>query len=200
MSKDKYNSLYEKYLFGNQEGSGYAIFKTHEKWFREEYQKGRLNLYVKAHLEEVLESWDARKYDYSILLIQAIGIDFSPEDNHFELLFKIALNLLQQKEALKSLDWMMYQLMDTCIHNGEELEKFNQGNPSLAYQVLAKIGTYPYTPLQTGPQMYYAAYKAICLFQHLRKEESKKLLEEIYMKHFDRRVAEDAIEEYEDMK
>lgn len=199
-SMDKYNSLFEKYLFGNREGSGYAIFESHKEWFREEFLSGRLKLYVKTHLEEILEHWDARKYDYSILLIQAIGLEFAPEDNHVELLFKIALNLLKQKEAPKSLDWMMYQLMDTSIHNGEEIEKFNQGNPSLAYQVLAEIGKQKYTPEESGPNMYYAAEKAIWLFQYLRPVESQKLLEEIYMKHFDGRVAEDAIEEYKGMK
>ncbi|MDW3650296.1 MAG: hypothetical protein R8P61_24695 [Bacteroidia bacterium] len=198
MLANKYNSLYEAYLFGNREGSGYAIFETHKEWFREELHSGRLKLYLKAHLEEVLESRDARKYDYSILLIQAIGIELEPEDDHFELLFKIALGLFTDQPN-KNMGWLMYQLMDISIHHGEEIEKLNQGSPSLAYEVFAEIGKQKYTSTQSGPNMYFAAYKAIWLFQYLRQEESKKLLEEIYMKHFDSRVAEDAIEEYEGM-
>ena len=197
MNYPKFDEILNQYQFGNKEGNGYSLFQTHKDWFVENIGNGNLKLDLLKTLEEVKQNNDLRKYDFVLLIIQAFGIDFSKNDKHFELLFLIADSITEDFKVSTNGDqisWLLHQLTDICIHNYDEVELVIRRNLKLIIKVLRKIGTTKYESNGYGPQMYFATYKAVGIFWHLPKEERKKLLNEIYLNHFDERVIEEAEE------
>ncbi|MEL7427547.1 MAG: hypothetical protein AAFN81_31440 [Bacteroidota bacterium] len=190
MSPSKYAEILSQYKYRE----GYATFKTHDGWFAEHIVNGVLKLLLKNTLVEIKATKDLRKYDFVLLTIQVMPVDFSEEDDHFELLFEIADVITEKFEVSQKEDkepWLLHQLADICIHNSDQVKLIEKRNPGLISSVVAKIGKVKYQPESYGPQMYFAAYKAIGLFWDMPKERAKEIIQEVYLKHFDGRVVEE---------
>jgi hypothetical protein len=197
MKKHKFEEILNQYEFGNKEGNGYSLFEKHKDWFKKSAENGDLKLALGETLEEVNQNNDLRKYDFVLLIIQAFGIDFIKEDKHFELLFSIADSITEGFKVSVNGDkksWLLHQLTDICIHNYGEVEFVIERNPKLIPRVVRKIGKVKYESNGYGPQMYFATYNAVGIFGFLPKEEIQKLLDEVYLNHFDGRVVEEAEE------
>jgi hypothetical protein len=149
----------------------------------------------KSLLEAALSDQDLRKYDFALLILQAVGIISRPGDRHFELLFQFADEQIDQacfEQDEEFVGYLLQQLMDVSIHYGDEIQALFASHTDLAERVLRKIGLMKYLPESYGPNMYFAASKALWLFKFFPQSFSRSTLKSVYMNHFDSRVSEDA--------
>lgn len=200
MKHSKFDEILNQFEFRN---NGYLLFEKYADWFEESIKDGSLKLALDRTLNEANQNNDLRKYDFALLVIQAFDIDFTDEDKHFELLFSMADLITKDFELSENRDkksWLLHQLTDICIHYDEEIELIVKRNPKLIPSVVRKIGKVKYQLENYGPQMYFAAYKAVGLIWYLPKKEAKDLLEKVYLTHFDERVIDEAEELIEHLK
>ena len=203
MNHSKFDEMLNQYEFGNKEGNGYSLIEKYKDWFIQNAENGILKLALKNALEEIKQNNDLRKYDFVLLIIQAFSIDFTNEDKHFELLFSIADSITEDFKTSINGDkksWLLYKLTDICIHYSDEVELVAKRNPNLIPRVVEKIGKVKYESEIYGPQMYFAAYKAVGLLWDMPQEKAKKIIQEVYLKHFDGRVIEETEELIEHLK
>ncbi len=194
---------YDEILNQYQYREGYSTFEKYRSWFKENIETGKIRPLLKNTLLEVKKTKSLRKYDFVLLVIQAMRIDFIEEDNHFELLFEIADLITKEFKESQNGDkesWLLHQLTDICIHNDDQVELTAKRNSNLIPRVIEKIGKVKYEPKAYGPQMYFAAYKAVGLFWYIPQEISKEIIQEVYLKHFDKRVVEETEELIEHLK
>lgn len=193
----KFKEILDQYEFWNKEGKAYLLFEHYKDWFIQSIKNESLKSCLLETLNEVIQTKDLNKYDFVLLVIQAFEIDFSKKDEHFELLFFIADSIMEDFAFSVNGDkesWLLHQLMDICIHHAEEIEKVFRRNAKLIPRVVRKIGRVKYESSIYGPQMYFAAYKSVGLILYMPNNEAKEILNEIFLKHFDKRVVEEANE------
>lgn len=197
MNQSNFSEILSQYEFGNKNGNGYSLFDKYIDWFRENAKNGTLKILLKDTLEDIKYSNDLRKYDFVLLVIQAIGIDLSEEDIHFDLLFEIADSITEDFTISADGDkksWLLHQLTDICIHHGDAIEWLAKRQPNLIPRVVEKIGKVQYESTGYGPQMYFATYKAVGLFWEMPQEIAKRIIQEVYLQHTDVRVIEETEE------
>ena len=199
----KLKQIFQQYTYGNEEGNGYKLFDKYKEWFEKAMESKRLNNELKSLLLESIEEIDLVKYDFVLLIVQTFGMDFSENENHFELLFKMADKLTenyQKSTQNEKIPWLLHQLADICIHYYEELEKLSKKDQNLILNVIEKVGKVKYDKQTYGPQMYFAAYKTVGLFWYVDINNSRPVIKNTYLKHFDSRVIEEMEELIEYLK
>lgn len=200
MKHSKFDEILSQFEFRK---NGYSLFEKYADWFEKSGKDGSLKLALDKTLNEANQDNDLRKYDFALLVIQAFDFDFAKDDKHFEVLFSIADSITEDFETSENGDkksWLLHQLTDICIHNDDEVELVAKRNPKLIPSVVRKIGKVKYELQNYGPQMYFAAYKAVGLIWYLPKKEAKDLLDKVYLTHFDERVIDEAEELIEHLK
>lgn len=188
---------YEEILSKYNYREGYSSLENNKEWLKINTINGKIKPLLERTLLEVKNTKDFRKLDFVLLVVQTEGIDFSASDNHFDLLFEIA-DLITDNYTDSNIDdkepWLLHQLMDVSIHNAESVTSVIKRNQDLIHRVLRKVGAAKYTPLKYGPEMYFATYKSLTLFEDVSKKTREEVLKKVYLNHFDPRVVEDANE------
>lgn len=195
MKNSKFVEILKQYEFGNSKGNVHALFKKYSDWFKQSNNNGILKLALADTLKEVIQTNDLRKYDFVLLVIQVFNIDFTKEDKHFELLFSIANSIIKDFKISESRDkraYLLHQLTDICIHRHDEVNFLAKRKPELLKNLVEKIGKVKYSLTESGLDISLAAYKAVGLIWYLSKEDAKILFEEIYLRHPDETVVDEA--------
>ncbi len=201
MKHQKIEEIFQQYI--NQNGEKNTnLLEQYQEWFVESSENGKLQAALLDTLKDILKTKDLKRYDFVLLLIQALIIDFTENDKHFELIFLIADAITEGYTVHTKGDYvafLLWQLTDICIHRDDELNVVSKTNPKLIPKVVRKIGSVKYE-LKDGNPMDFAALKSINLVWYMSNEDAKEILEEIFLNHFDTGVVEDAKEIIQHLK
>lgn len=202
MKYPKLEEILNQYEFESKKGSAQSIFEKYKDWFTITLGNGELKALLLDNLKDVARTKDLKKYDFVLLIIQAFDINFTENDEHFELIFSIADSLTEDYTTNVKGDktsWLLWQLTDICIHHSDELDRVSKINPQLIPRVVRKIGKIKYE-IRHGNSMEFAALKSVSLVWYMSDEEAKEILQEVFLKHFDAGVIEEAKEIIEHLK
>lgn len=197
MNQQIFDTIFKEYCDGYEEGNAYDVFDKYENWLQVNKDNGVLKSFLLKAIKACLQEKNFKQYDFVLLIIQAIGLRFEEADEHFDLLFVMADLITEDFKFSAEGDrraWLLHQLADICTHRFDEVANVVKKNSKLVAKVIEKIGNTRYEPLVYGPQMYFAAYKSICILQHLDESVARIILDDVFLRHFDTRVIEEAEE------
>jgi len=197
MEQQNFKVIFEEYSDGYEIGNAYDIFEKHKNWFHINKDNGVLKSVLLEYIKDCLQEKNLKKYDFTLLIIQAFAIDFERTDEHFYFLFLMAALITKDFIFSENGDkraWLLHQLTDICLHYSDEVDIVVKRKPELVASVVAKIGNIGYNHVNYTSQMYLATHKAIDLICYLDRIVAKKILNTVFLQHFDARIVDEAQE------
>lgn len=145
----------------------------------------------------MLLSLDLRKYDFCLLTIQAHHIAHDASERHYDLLLKIGHQIVRDMFSEQTPNdhavVCIHQLMDIFFHHwNDQINPAVERNSSLVIELLEHLGTFDYKGQNLDVDIGLAVYKSFSILGALAPEVQIRLLDNVFLCHFDPEVAKEA--------